>query len=128
VFLPSETLPVQAAGAAVAAPPSIFADVLARAMIFLLCGAFWSLVGQLFASCTMSRYVAYASPFIFYYVFVILSERYMKDIYVLNPKLWLNPAAVWPGGGWSAVLFLVEMIFVAGLLFAFAAGRRLKYD
>lgn len=128
VFTPAETLPVQTAGAIAKAPPSIFADVLSRAMLFLLCGAFWSLVGQLFASYTMSRYVAYASPFIFYYVFVILSERYMKDIYVLNPKLWLAPAAVWPGGGWSAALFLVELIFAVGLLFAFSAERRLRYD
>jgi hypothetical protein len=129
VFTPAEALPVQAAGAAaVAPPPSIFADVFARAMVFLLCGAFWALLGQVFASFTMSRYVAYASPFIFYFVLVILSERYFKDIYVLNPKLWLDPAAVWPGGGWSAALFLVEMIFLAGLLFAFSAGRRLRYD
>lgn len=129
VFSPVETLPVAAAGAAAPVPPpSVFADVLSRALIFLLCGAFWSLIGQLFASFTMSRYVAYASPFIFYYVLVILSERYMKDIYVLNPKLWLNPAPVWPGGGWSGALFLVEMIVAAGLLFAFSAGRRLRYD
>lgn len=129
VFTPAESLPAQVVGAAPAAlPPSVFADVLARALLFLLCGAFWSLVGQLFASFTMSRYVAYASPFIFYYVLVILSERYMKDIYVLNPKLWLNPAEVWPGGGWSAVLFLAELTVAAGLLFAYSAGRRLRYD
>lgn len=129
VFTPAESLPVQVAGAAlVLPPPSIFADVLARAILFLLCGAFWSGMGQLFASVTMSRYVAYASPFILYYVLVILSERYMKDIYVLNPKVWLNPAEVWPGGGWSAVLFLAELTAAVGLLFALSAERRLKYD
>lgn len=128
-FTPAETLPAQAAGTSPAPlPPSVFADILSRAMIFLLCGAFWSLLGQLFASFTMSKYVAYASPFIFYYVLVILSERYMKDIYSLNPKVWLNPAAVWPGNGWSAVLFLAELIAAAGLLFAFSAIRRLRYD
>ncbi len=129
VFLPAESLPVQTAGAApVAPPPSVFADVLARALLFLLCGAFWSGMGQLFASATMSRYVAYASPFILYYVLVILSERYMKDIYVLNPKVWLNPAELWPGGGWSAALFIAELTAAAGLLFALSAKRRLRVD
>jgi hypothetical protein len=129
LFSPAETLPAQAAGGVAAAlPPSIFGDILARGMLFLLCGAFWSLIGQLFASCTMSKYVAYASPFIFYYVLVILSERYLKDVYVLNPQTWLDPAKVWPGGGWSAALFLAELIAAAGLLFAWAAERRLRND
>ena len=132
IFTPAETLPVQTAAGALdagpAAPPSIFGDLLARALIFLLCGAFWALIGQFFASFTMSRYVAYASPFILFYVLVILSDRYLKDIFVLNPKLWLNPAETWPGDGWSAVLFLIEMIFAAGLLFAVSAGRRLEHD
>ena len=128
VFSPAESLPAQVSGAAAAAPPSIFGDILARAMLFLLCGAFWSLTGQLLATCTMSKYVAYASPFIFYYVLVILSERYLKDVYVLDPKLWLDPAKTWPGGGWSAALFLLELIAAAGLGFSYAAGRRLRND
>lgn len=135
VFTPAETLSVQSTGMSAldpgpTAPPSIFADILSRALIFLLCGAFWALIGQLFASFTMSKYVAYASPFILYYVLVILSVRYLKDIYVLNPQGWLNPAAEgkWPGEGWSGILFLIEMIFAAGLGFAYAAGRKLKND
>ena len=129
VFAPAESLPAQVSGGAAAVlPPSVFGDILGRAMLFLLCGAFWSLAGQLLATCTMSKYVAYASPFIFYYVLVILSERYLKDVYVLNPKLWLDPAKTWPGGGWSAALFLVELIAAAGLGFAYAAGRRLRND
>lgn len=133
IFTPAETLPVQAISssaqdAASAAPPSIFGDVLARGLIFFLCGAFWALIGQAFASFTLSKYVAYASPFILYYVLVILSARYLKDIFVLDPQQWLNPVKNWPGDGWSAVLFLIELIFVAGLLFAVSAGRRLQHD
>jgi hypothetical protein len=128
VFSPVESLPAQVAGqAAAAAPPSIFGDILGRAMVFLLAGAFWSLIGQLLATCTMSKHVAYASPFILYYVLVILSERYLKGVFVLNPKVWLEPAKLWPGGGWSAALFLMELIVAAGLGFAYVARRRLRY-
>jgi hypothetical protein len=129
VFAPAVTPPLQVPGTVPdAVSLSDFFDVLLRAMLFLLCGAFWSLIGQLFASVTMSRYVAYASPFIFYYVLVILSERYVKDAYMLNPKFWLNPAGVWPGGVWSAVLFLGILIAAAGLAFGISAGRRLRND
>jgi hypothetical protein len=61
-------------------------------------------------------------------VLVILSERYLKDVYVLDPKLWLDPAKTWPGGGWGAALFLLELIAAAGLGFSYAAGRRLRND
>jgi hypothetical protein len=145
VLTPAESLPLPDAAAAavpagmplgadgrvaddmqIAAGAGIFGDILGRAVVFLLCGAFWAMTGQLFASFTLSRYVAYASPFIVYYVLVILSERYMTDIYVLNPKKWLDPASIWPGDGWSGILFLMELILVAALLFAVSAGRRLR--
>ena len=63
--------------------------VVLKAALFMLCGGFWSMVGALSGTLTMNKYMAYASPFIFYYLLVILCERYIKKLYVLNPYEWL---------------------------------------
>ena len=104
----------------------LFPTVLGSACIFFLCGSLWSLVGALFASVTMSRYMAYASPFIIYYVLVILSERYLKTIYVLNPKEWLRASEIWPGGGWGDALMLVVLIAAVSLGLAVSITRRIS--
>lgn len=103
----------------------LFPQVLGSACIFFLCGSLWSLVGALFASATLSRYMAYASPFIIYYVLVILSERYLKNIYVLNPKEWLRASESWPGGGWGDALMLAVLITAVSLGLAVSITRRL---
>ncbi|MFP3153722.1 hypothetical protein LQZ18_04695 [Lachnospiraceae bacterium ZAX-1] len=103
-----------------------FAEFMTRAFVFFLCGCFWSLVGGLLATLTMSRYMAYASPFILYYMFVILSERYFKDMYVLNPQEWVNPVSDWVGGTWGVALFVTELIIAAGFLYGCIIERKLQ--
>lgn len=103
-----------------------FIDILGRAFLFFLSGAAWSLVGGLFAALTMSKYMAYASPFIFYYVLVILSQRYFTDLYVLNPQEWLNPSELWGGGIWGAALLVFELIIVLSALYGILMQRRLR--
>lgn len=103
-----------------------FVDLLGRALLFFLSGALWSLVGALLATATMSKYMAYASPFIFYYVLVILSDRYFPDVYVLNPREWLNPSELWNAGIWGAVLLVLELIVILSALYALFIQRRLR--
>ena len=43
-----------------------FAKILTKTLTLFLSGAFWSLTGFTLASMTMSRYMAYASPFVLY--------------------------------------------------------------
>lgn len=105
---------------------SVFSEILGLSCIYFLCGSFWSLVGSLFASVTMSKYMAYASPFIIYYVLVILSERYIKDVYVLNPQKWLIVSEVWPGGGWGIAMLLLELIFIVAIGFGFSVWKKLQ--
>jgi len=121
VFTPMENVVRPGETAQPAFPP-----VLQSACIFFLCGGLWSLVGALFAAATMSRYMAYSSPFIIYYVLVILSERYLKSIYVLNPKQWLTAADVWPGGKWGDAAFLAVLIAALALGLAYSISRRLS--
>ncbi|MEG0383004.1 MAG: hypothetical protein RR514_07350, partial [Christensenella sp.] len=103
-----------------------FTDLMGRALLFFLAGALWSLVGGLFATVTMSKYMAYAAPFIFYYVLVILSQRYFTDLYVLNPQEWLNPTEVWGGGIWGAALLMGELIVLLAVAYGYLMQRRMK--
>lgn len=103
-----------------------FAELMTRAFVFFLCGCLWSLVGGLLATVTASKYMAYASPFIIYFVLVILAQRYLKDMYVVNPQEWLNPVGDWVGGTWGVALFVGELIIITGCMYAFVIGRRLK--
>lgn len=93
---------------------------------FFLCGCMWSLVGGLLATITMSKYMAYASPFILYYVLVILSQRYFKDVYVINPQEWLNPGEMWVGGAWGAALLVGEVMVILGFVYAAVMRRKIE--
>jgi hypothetical protein len=137
LFTPMEVLPqmpddamngtmAASAGMVQMAVPSMFADIIGRAFLFFLAGFFWSLVGALFATVTMSRYMAYAFPFILYYVLIILCQRYFTGIYILNPQEWTNAAMQWPGGAWGMILFLGEIILITGIAYAMMIKRRLS--
>ena len=120
VFTPMEL----ALGAEEIAQPYLAQLLMAAATLFFS-GAFWSLVGFTFAALTMSKYMAYASPFILYYVLIILNERYFEDLYVLYPKEWLFPSDTWVMGSFGVILLLIELIAVISLVFVITAKRRL---
>lgn len=103
-----------------------FVDLMGRAFLFFLSGALWSVVGGFFATITMSKYMAYASPFIFYYVLVILSQRYFMEVYVLNPQEWLNPTEMWGEGIWGAALLVTEVLVLMCIAYNFLMRRRAK--
>lgn len=103
-----------------------FMQFMQRAFLFFLNGCLWSLLGGLLAAITMSKYMAYAAPFIFYYVLVILSERYFGGLYVINPKAWLNPGEEWLATPWGAALLVAELAVLAALLYSIVIRRRLK--
>ena len=104
-----------------------FAQLLMTAATLFFSGVFWSLAGFMFAALTMNRYMAYASPFILYYVLIILNERYFNDLYVLYPKEWLFPSDTWVMGGFGLILLLAELSAVACVGFTLVAKRRHSY-
>ena len=103
-----------------------FANLLSVCAMLFFSGALWSLLGFTFAALTMSRYIAYASPFIIYYVLIILHERYFEALYVLYPKEWLFPTNAWALGRLGVLLFLIELTAIICLVFVIAAKRRLE--
>jgi len=120
IFTPMEL----ALGIGQTAPP-YFAQVLMIAATLFLSGVFWSLMGCTLAALTMSRYMAYASPFIVYYVLIILHERYFKELYVFYPKEWLFPSDSWVLGSLGVILLLAELTAIVCLAFIITAKRRL---
>ena len=101
------------------------AQFLIKAVTLLFSGAFWSLLGFTFAAMTMSKYMAYASPFIIYYVLIILNERYFGDLYVLYPKEWLFPSNAWVLGGFGVIILQMVLCAILCLVFAHIAQRRI---
>ena len=95
-------------------------------VLFFCIGMVFSLVGMLFSILTSSRYMAYASPFVLEYTLIILHERYLKKLYIIDPKEWFCPSAEnWEFGESGAVIFLLLIsIFIAVLLIP-AMERRL---
>lgn len=90
-------------------------------ILLFFSGAFWSLLGMTASALTNSKHMAYAAPFILFYVLVIMSERYFKNIVYLNPKTWIVPDV----GIWGIGLPLFFSVFVS-TAFAHFAGRRLR--
>jgi hypothetical protein len=118
VFIPMET----ASSDGILGPS--FTLLLGRAALFLLSGMFWSLLGFTIASTTKSRYMAYASPFILYYILIIMHERYFASFYYFYPKEWLNPTHGWVGGNWGLILML--SLCMIGFIAAFSTFARGK--
>ena len=121
VFLPMEApLPKDAEA------PAFFAELMGNVLLFFFSGAFWSMIGLAFATLTNSKYMAYASPFVLYYVLIILYERYFDTLYVLYPKEWTSPSPAWMWGNLGVVLLLIELIIIMSMIFSAAAKRRLS--
>ena len=83
MFLPMEAYPK--AGETV---PNYFGSLVETVLMFFASGAFWSLTGMTFAALTDSKYMAYASPFVLFYLLIILYERYFDKLFVLYPREW----------------------------------------
>ena len=103
-------------------------DIILRCFLFFLSGAMWASVGLLCSSLTQNVYLAYAAPFIFYYVLIILQERYFRTTFMLNPKNYLTMQGAWPLEGKSAVLTLFTLVLILQLIFYMTVQTELRDD
>ena len=70
--------------------------------------------------------MAYGLPFVCFYLLIILKDRYLQDLYVIDPKEWILTENYWGAGGngiW--VFFLVSSVFFC-LLHGLLLGYRLR--
>lgn len=56
--------------------------------LLFLSGAIWAMVSAALSTWSRSRYMAYGSSFVLFYLLVILQERYFPKLYCLNPEEW----------------------------------------
>ena len=109
-------MPLEAAEA----QESLSSEIVLRCIPVFISGGLWSVTGLLFSASVGSKYIAYASPFIVYYLLVILQERYMQGFAVLSPKLWIAPDRLFP-----SVLLPAELAILCAALFWLVGKRRL---
>ena len=110
------------------AVPSKLPQIGLRLVLFFLSGAMWATVGLLFSGLTQNVYLAYAAPFILYYVLIILQERYFRTAFMLNPQNYLTMNGAWPLQGKSAALTLLSLLILFQLLFFMTAQNELRDD
>ncbi|MEG1882742.1 MAG: hypothetical protein RR224_03360 [Clostridia bacterium] len=103
-------------------------ELVGKIIIFGLSGALWAMLGMLLSTVTMNAYMAYAAPFILYYVMIILQERYARDIFMLNPQNYLTLTGTWPFGGGSAGITMAVLLIGAMLGFYVIAQDHLRDD
>ena len=91
-----------------------------------LTGGFWAVWGMTLSTWMESKYIAYASSFVSYYLLTILHERYFPGAHMLYPQEWIAPSPAWPYGTLGVVIVITELTMAAALLFAWRARRRLE--
>ena len=72
------------------APSESTVFLLKTCVLLFLNGGLWAVLGMTMSTIMESKYIAYASPFIVYYLLVILYERYFPNAWLLYPKNWLD--------------------------------------
>ena len=118
LFLPIEKAPE--------APVESTAILLKTCGLLFLNGGLWAVVGMTMSALMESKYIAYASPFVIYYLLVILYERYLPDCFLVYPREWINPSKLWPLGYGGAALLMLELTLLFSLIFVYRAGKRLQ--
>ena len=94
--------------------------------LYALSGGFWAVVGLSLSTLMESKYIAYASPFVLYYLLVILHERYTPALYVLDPAEWIAQQDRWPFGAIGPAAVVLELTAVFAVIFLIRAEGRLK--
>lgn len=103
----------------------IVTQILEKLLLLFCNGGLWSVLGMTMSTLMESKYIAYASPFIAYYLLVILCERYFPKAFLLYPPNWMDPEP-WPYGVWGVAIFLLELTLIFGILFVRRVERRLR--
>ena len=80
----------------------------------------WSALELCIGTAGMNKFLAYISPFICYYVLVIIAERYFRDVLVLNPKNYITASGEW-GGSPAVISSLTAFAAMLAAYFAIAA-------
>lgn len=87
-------------------------------------GALWALVGGLASVVSKNRYMAYAVPFVMYYVLTTFQERYYQKLFFLSPRYWAT--TLYYGDFFCIGVLLIGVLLLASF-FMLAIKRRLEH-
>lgn len=94
--------------------------------LLFLNGGLWAVLGMSMSTFIESKYIAYAFPFVIYYLLIILCERYFPNCFLIYPREWITPSSLWPFGYWGPAIIMMELTLVFGVIFIYRAERRLR--
>lgn len=104
----------------------VFSELLLRVLVSFprgfLNGALWAMMGGLAAVVARNHYMAYAVPFILYYVLSVFQERYYQELLFLNPRYWMAPVYY---NDIFCITVLLLLCILTGMLFIKVLQRRL---
>ena len=99
--------------------------LLERILILCLNGSFFSLLGGAVATAVNNRYMAYAAPFILYYVLSTLFAAYLSDYPLINPKEWM---LLQVSGEGVVTGILLSVNVAAAICYLLVMERRWKHE
>jgi len=86
-------------------------------------GCFWAAASTTLAAVSGSRYVAYGGGFVFYYLLVIMYERYFTELYCLCPEEWIAPKHMWVFDEYGVLILLSGFMLLMYLAFSRTVRR-----
>lgn len=102
----------------------MFFSLVQWAGLAALSGTFWAVIGGISAVVMKSRYMAYMTPFILYYILSEFQNRYYPELYLLSPKEWVASKYLSVGVRYG---ILITAVCLAGGMYAAVIRRRVAH-
>lgn len=88
-----------------------------QALVVFLAGAFFSMLASTLGLVFGNRYMAFGGAFMVSYLLIIVTSRYLTDIYTLNPREWFRQESYWEGGYMGCAGFVGELCILMLLFY-----------
>ncbi len=119
VFWPMEAIDAEETG-------KLLAELFRSSFLVSLMGNLWGSTGALLGILYRNAYMAYGGPFLVNYLLIILFNRYLPKLYVLNPREWLLQEHYASANPYVIVILLIELCIITQLLEGIAIWKRIK--
>ncbi|MDF2542861.1 MAG: hypothetical protein K0S47_2579 [Herbinix sp.] len=104
----------------------LFYQVFSLALIVSLMGALWASLGAFLGVVCSSTYMTYGGPFLTSYLCIILTTRYLKGLFVLNPREWLLQDHYAGANSIGIIVFLLILYTIVQLLEGIAIWKKIE--
>lgn len=97
---------------------SLWPQCLQQALTVFLAGALFALFAAVLGLLFRNRYMAFGGAFMVSYLLIIVTSRYLTDIYTVNPREWFLQEHYWEGGYGGCAVFLGELCVFIAMIYA----------